>query len=859
MLRATELAFGLEKSWRQRHYDARNTPWHLCFAALIVGILAGDNWGPVKPLDWSLNHYALPFVGLLCISVLCLAGLFGIWYWRRRYGASGSSRQLTTFILFWCILWCVSGIFLGCPLMKSTLPVQEPCQIEAEVIAVIPGMRQITANIHAWTCQNTQNTGNVRVRISMNTSEMQLNGTGPVVFKGMVFQTSGWFERYESPDVPGMFDAKAWAHSAGLDGRFRRRGSRTDAGYLYEPFQVIRAEMGLRAKLETWRRVAYEKLSEASPEGLLPALVLGCSRDISQETRMTFGRLGIAHVLAVSGLHFGLIAIALNFVLTHIFGHIPFVMRRFGKKRAAAAIALPGLAVYLLFVGAPISAQRALLMVAVSTAGRLACRKPERARALCLAGMLILIHEPMAVFSISFQLSFSAVLGIIWGSDFYESELRKRIEETDVSSLRLKLRCSMISTLVMTISTSLTTAPFVIWHFGQLPFMGTLTNLIVIPYVSFILMPLAIIAAVFITVDLPLAVQIVPIAETAEMLLVKFAETADGIIPLNCLEITAHPFICVLSACTAVSILYHFRFKPWRILCALFVIIAMTVCLILSQVQPRFWTKPDDMRITFVAMGQADATLIEFPNGHVMLIDAGSESGREQNNAEIRLLPYLRHLGIRHIDTLVLTHSDYDHVAGVRPALSQVTVGQIWHNGFAPKSEPNFWQNLLPEYTHLMHDVSQLPAHHHIDTTSIEILWPRQNSTQVLESRNALNSNEMSIVMKLNYGQFSALFMGDAGVPVEQQLLRQTTMRTVTLLKAGHHGSKSASSQSWIHAIRPAVAIFSTGLRNRYKFPHAVVQRRLHQAQTQMFRTDRHGSIQVLTDGQQIKLQTIHP
>lgn len=859
MLRATEFAFGLEKSWRQRHYDAQTIPWHLCLLTLIAGILSGDAWGPQKMSHGAIGFELSGFGGLFLLTCLCLIGLYLVWRWRRQQGETCRRWGIAAFIALWGTLWFITGLFLGCPNQPQTPPDHVLCEIEAEVISIEPGTSQFTAEIDTWTCQTLQNTGKARVRIPMNTAEMRIEGDKPAIFRGMTFKTEGWFEPYQTPDVPGMFDAKAWAHSAGLDGHFKRRGERTAHGYLYDPIQIIRHDMTWSAKLETWRRIAYEKLSSNSPEGILPALVLGCTRDIFQETRLAFGRLGIAHVLAVSGLHFGLIAIALNFILAHIFGHIPFVMRRFGKNRAAAAIALPALAIYLLFVGAPISAQRALLMVAVSTLARLANRKPERSRALCMAGILILLHDPMAVFSISFQLSFSAVLGIIWGSDFYERELRKRLEDADIASFHLKFRCSMISTLIMTVSTSLTTAPFVIWHFGQLPVIGTLTNLIVIPYVSFVLMPVAIITTLFITADLPFGSQIAQIAETAETYLVEFAKTADAVLPLNCLDMVSHPLVCVLSVLTAVSILYRFHLKPWRISCAIISVLVMSACLTFSQIQPRFWTKSNDLRMTFVAMGQADATLVEFPNGHVMLIDAGSELGRKQNSTQIRLMPYLRHQGIRHIDTLVLTHSDYDHIAGIQPLLTQITVGQIWHNGFTPESDPQFWQNLLPKHTHLMHNATHLPKQQNIDHANIEILWPRPHSVQTLKSQNALNANEMSIVLKLQYGQFSALFMGDAGIPVERHMLKNISIPPVTLLKAGHHGSKSASSQDWINAVQPAIAIFSTGVRNRYQFPHTAVQKRLHQSQTRMFRTDRHGTIQLLTDGQHMKLQTMHP
>ena len=859
MMRATQFANYLERSWRQRRYNAHNIPWHLCLITLMAGIIAGNLWGPYRPQSLHEWFDIGGVLGLMLLMAVCMIGLVCTWLQSRKHGNLAPRRYTVIFTLFWCLLWLIVGNILGCPVRPHTPPSQQICQIEATIEMVEPGMNQITANIHRWHCENTAGTGNVRVRMPMNPDEFSLKQTPPTLFRGMTFQTEGWFETYASPDVPGMFDAKFWAQTAGLEGRFKRQGKRKETGYMYAPIQVISAPYSRRAMLETWRRLTYEKLAAISPDGILPALVLGSSRQLSEDTRLTFGRLGIAHVLSVSGLHFGLIAMALQFIFTQIFGHIPFIMRRFGKNRAATAVALPGLAIYLLFVGAPISAQRSLVMVAVSTMARLANRRSERTRALCMAGILILIHDPVAVFAISFQLSFAAVLGLIWGSDLYDHILKLRIKNANLPEISTKLAESSLSTLIMTIATSLTTAPFVLWHFGQLPILGTLTNLIVIPYTSFILMPLAIATAIWVTADLPLASIIIKITQYSETFLTQFAEIADQIIPLNCIDVPPNPVTTALASVTAIALLFKLRLKPWRLSCAVIAACLMTASLVLSQTHPRFWHQTDDLIITFVAMGQADATLIEFPNGKIMLIDAGSELGRTQNSTQTRLIPYLKTQGIRHIDTLVLTHSDYDHVAGIQPLLAHTTIGEIWHNGFTPENDPQFWENLMPNHTHLMHDVTQMPQQHTRDEASLKILWPTRASKSQLEAQNALNPNEMSIVLHLQYGQFSALFMGDAGIPAEDQIRLKTTVSPVTVIKAGHHGSKSASSQNWINHTLPKLAVFSTGFKNRYHFPHTAVQRRFHQAQTQLYRTDRHGTVQITTDGKHMRIQTMHP
>ena len=817
MLRVTELAFGLEKQWNHRHRDARLFPWHICFAALIAGIFCGANSGLEIFSIW-------PTLIFIAISALCLVSLCFI----HRINSS-FRRRFVLWTASWLVIWFTLGFWQGIPRIKPLPPENVTCTFIGIVESVPPGVTSVDVRLTHWRCGDKSEKSSIRLRMPDST-----------LSKGTKFSITGEFVRFERPDVPGMFDAESWARSKGLSGRIKiRRGKHP---------VILEQNHSFGTLLESSRRRAYEKLSEASPNGILPALVLGTSRDIPEQTRTTFGHLGIAHILAVSGLHFGIIAIIVNAILCAVFGHIPWIMRRFGKKRAAAAMSIPVLAVYLLFVGAPISAQRALLMAACCVIARLFASKPERSRSLALAGLIILTISPMAIFEISFQLSFSAVLGIVWGMDFYERELRIRIIERGFNKCLEKHLCTIISTLIMTISTSLTTAPFVIAHFGQLPFLGILTNLIVIPYVSFILMPMAMISAFFIVTSLPGVQFMTDAAVACETFLVHTAEFFDRYIPLAYIEMTPHPIIIVVTIITALALLLRFRIVKTRVFIASAAILAMTFCIVTAKVSPRFWTKPNELRITFVDMGQADSTLIEFPDGHVMLIDVGSELGRTTNTTQSNLLPYLKKLGIRRIDTLVITHSDYDHVAGLPELARQCEIGRILHNGL----ESPEWMKQTGDIPLI--DVSKNTVE--FSSATLKILWPTPDAAEILRQNNALTPNESSIVLRLEYNDFSAIFTGDAGIPVETQLANH--VGHATLLKAGHHGSKSASSQAWIDAVKPAFAVFSAGENNRYHFPHPSVQTRFLHAGATMYKTGDSGAIRLTTDGKHIGIQTMH-
>lgn len=832
MLKVTEIAFGLEKSWTHRRRDAWNMPWHVGILAMMLGILWGD---AQSPSPWTQMTLDLCFFIVIMPLVLCLF-LF------HRVHKAQDIRRKHVFLWFtvWFFLWLVFGSWLGISPTHPILPEREVCEITAIADPITPGMSQITANIQSWACAEKKGTGAVRVRMTMTPEELAVITTQ--IVGGTVFRTRGIFERYESPDVPGMFNAKRWAHSQRLDGRVSRRHGKS-----FYPIQILENPASLG--LELSRRYTYEKLANVSEEGILPALVLGSARDIDSDTRNTFGRLGIAHVLAVSGLHFGIIAIMVNAVFNAIGARIPWLMRRLGRQRFAAIASIPVLAIYLIFVGAPISAQRALLMTIVCLVGRLMDRSPSRIRSLMFAVLIILVIDPSALFQISFQLSAAAVLGIIWGMEIYDQYVKRRLIEADLPRKVESILSALISAMCMTLSTSLTTAPIVIFHFEQLPILGIFANLPVIPYVSFVLMPAAMVAAFASVVNFPGADGLIVLAGKCESVLTYFADFYLENVPLSCLDIP--PKTAILLATTAMAVVVLYRFKPqkWRFVSIAIVATATVLLLILSQLETRF-SERDGLWVSFVAMGQADATLLEFPNGHIMLVDAGSELGREENAVTTRLLPYLRWRGIHHIDTLILTHGDYDHVAGVEALLKALRVGQIWHNG----SPSALWTHAVGNIPHI--DVRTLSKVHRESQVKVDILWPRTGTLEKLEAMGVLDANESSVVLRVEYGAFSMMLMGDAGIPVEEQLLLRQ-MERATVLKVGHHGSKSATSEDWVNAIAPHYAVFSASRHNRYRFPHASVSERLAKRGTRLYQTGIHGTIRMLTDGRHLKVETM--
>lgn len=836
MLRVTELACGLERQWNRRHLDARNVPWHVGVWVLALGIVCGARFCPALPEmpGWSGN--ALFLWGDLCV----LVGLLGVMAGRVGCGRMASAGWIGVWLTCWCGVCFAMGMVFGSPREKPLPEVGEECEMLGEVVAMPPGVKHAEVVLNRWICGGQVSGGRVRVRMNLDV------GRDGEWRRGMVFSTHGRFERYEGPEVPGMFDARMWALSQGLDGRFDRLRVRGEMVVLEYHGDTGSVWARMSGAMESARRAVYETMSAQSPEGIAPALVLGVSRDISSETRDAFGRVGIAHVLAVSGLHFGLIAGMCVFLFDRVFRRCPRVMRRWGRRRAAWLAAIPVLVVYLIFVGAPISARRALLMTLMCFMGRMFGRRGDGMRSLAMAALLILVVDPMSVFSVGFQLSFSAVAGILWSLEGYERVVKPRLQ--GLSGRWQTFVCGVVSMTCMSVGTSLTTAPFVLYHFGQLPIVGVLTNLVVIPFVSFVMMPLSLLTAVFLAFGLPWHEEVAWCCGALERVFAGFAGRFLEHVPLTCVDIAPHVLLSLLSAVFVFGMLYRMDTRRIRLAVAGLSALAWVVGIAVCVACPRWWTAPSGLRVTFVSMGQADATLLEFPDGHVMLVDAGRELGRDADASALRLLPLLRVRGIREIDVLVLTHGDYDHVAGVPAVLDGVKVGEIWHNGLAERPEELVWRESARRHGVALRDVvaERETLEGVRGGVRVEVLWPR---TRCVAS---CDINENSIVLRVAYGAFSVVLMGDAGVSAERAILSVGDILPATVLKVGHHGSKTATSEAWAERVSPKYSVFSVGRGNRYRFPHRTVEHRLWGRSSRLLRTDLDGTVVFETDGSRV-------
>lgn len=244
-------------------------------------------------------------------------------------------------------------------------------------------------------------------------------------------------------------------------------------------------------------------------------------------------------------------------------------------------------------------------------------------------------------------------------------------------------------------------------------------------------------------------------------------------------------------------------------------------------------TAGHEMHVHFIDVGQGDSILIESPSGKTMLIDGGVKGAGQQ------IVSYLNELGINKLDIVVATHPDADHIGGLIPVLDNMTTEQFYDSGKVHTSQT--FEEMLTQI-----DEKNIP--YHVPKIGDDIEFDKDVNVKVLNANDqATDNNDASIVLKMTYGNVSFLLTGDAGVALEKEMLQYDVKATV--LKAGHHGSNTSSSEEFVQAVKPEVAILSYGEDNKYGHPHAEVMDRLQAIGSKIYATADLGTITVSTDG----------
>jgi competence protein ComEC len=593
-------------------------------------------------------------------------------------------------------------------------------------------------------------------------------------------------------------------------------------GYVSVDSMAVAAKPGYRTHpLLTTRgrteRQLHRLMGRHGP--LADALLLGRRETLDRELSDRFAKTGLVHLLAISGTHVALMGAV--FVLV---GR----MLRLSRSRVAW-LTIVLITVYLAVIGAPPSALRSGIMLALALLSVVLQRPCASLPIVAAAALAILAVQPMAALDIGFQLSFAGVLGIILLHGAMMRRLPAGVKKRPAAR-------GLAESLSLSVAAFVTTAPIVAHHFGQVAPVSILANLPAIPLTSLALIGVGAAAATE-AVFPPLAHLLADGAGLALDLLNAVVDVAIRVPGGH--AAVARPQWWAWAAAGAVFLLAldaAGRMRD-RVRWTVAGMSAAGAFLLLPMLGA---AARAGVEIDFIDVGQGDAVALRTPAGRWILVDAG-ERDDGWDAGERRVLPFLRARGARRIEALVLTHPHADHIGGAVAVMRALPVGRVIDPGM-PMGTPVYLQTLrAAEERGIPWNAARQDRTMHIDGVELRFLWPTADAAAAPE-----DANDVSAVLLVRYGDFSALLTGDAPSSVEERLVARygDTLRA-DVLKAGHHGSRTASSAAFLDAVEPELAVVSAGVRNDYGHPHGEVLARLQVRGIGLARTDLDGTVRI--------------
>ncbi|MEJ2095798.1 MAG: DNA internalization-related competence protein ComEC/Rec2 [Deltaproteobacteria bacterium] len=569
-------------------------------------------------------------------------------------------------------------------------------------------------------------------------------------------------------------------------------------------------------------------------------------------------------MLAISGLHVGIVAFTVYAVVRFLIGFVPALLWAGWGEKSAVLATLPVVFLYGFLAGMSPSTQRAVIMVTFFLLAAWAGRDQDIINTAAAAALIILMLHPPALFSISFQLSFAAVLSIIIGMS--------RISGLLLSSgtIPATLVNKGLTMAMVTLFATAGTAPLVMAYFNQVSLIGLAVNLIMVPLVGFFVVPVGLLSICMYFVSTSAAAACLKLCgivlSTALRVVFRFSDFSfaavktitPSILEIGLVYLLLWGLINGGAAVKGRSADSVFG-KRWAGIMVLVAVIGLSVDT-LYWLQVRYWHT--DLRITVLDVGQGSAALLELPKGHILLLDGGGFSdNRIFDVGAIIVAPFLWRKKIGTVDTIMLSHANSDHYNGLVYIADHFHVGQVITNGESAETESfRHFEGLLAAKAIARPDFQRLPRKIFVNGVRIDVLHPEKDFLQksLVKAGDDLNNN--SLVVKVVYGRHVFLFPGDIMEAGENRLVdtRGTHLKSDVLI-APHHGSASSSSQRFLEQVDPETVIISAGWRNRFNFPNKTVLERYAALGCRVYRTDLNGAVQIRTDGAEMEIRTVLP
>lgn len=529
--------------------------------------------------------------------------------------------------------------------------------------------------------------------------------------------------------------------------------------------------------------------------GLIGALAVGYKGDISTDQWQLLTRTGTSHIMAISGLHIGLVASMVFWITRNLAPTM--ILKRLPRTYFAALFALIAAAIYALLAGLAIPTQRAMLMLCVVLGSLLYRRQIKPINSLCWALILVLVVDPVSVLSPGFWFSFFAVALIAY---CFSGRLFRLTGWQQWGRLQWIIAFGLF--------------PISLFLFLQTSLVAPLANFILIPWVSFIVVPLILFATLSLAVSGLIAQYLYQLAELSLMLIWPVLQTLSNF-PVASWQQAHMPFSYLLLAIAGVLVVLAPKGLSHRWLG----LIILLPCLLYRTPVP----ERGQAWIDVLDVGQGLSIVIRTQN-HSLVYDTGARFSASFDMGDKVIVPYLKYMGISKLDKLIISHGDNDHIGGAESLIEQINIREITgqgidrlnHDNKKPCAKGQKWQ---------------------WDQVNFEFLHP-DTSYSV--------RNNQACVLRIDNGQHDMIITADIESEIEEKLIiNYTDKLRSNFMLIPHHGSKTSSTMDFIDAIKAEYAIVSAGYKNKFQHPRPEVLQKYRLSGVKVFNTAEQGAIHI--------------
>ena len=791
--------------------------------AFIAGLLVGSQ---------------IPYFPLSASSLLLLMALGAVTLERFNWFSVCQATWLYGALLAGVVYWAMAVNVAAHDPMRAD-PSNATIEVTGRIVAPVQQASDRLIMIIRSENPIDESGGPGHVRLTWRTPDRVFFQGDRVSFRTLLRRPSGSLN-------PGGFDYAAYLERQGIDAVATVTGSETvqflESGRVHPWWSIWNQFDRWRSSI---RLAAIQSLTQPAL-GLYVGIIIGERGYLDPELREQFMVTGTVHLLSISGSHLGLVTLLIFAVVRWATLLLPAdwllaLSRRIAPARLAAVCTLLPVAGYACLAGAELATIRSLLMVVVGLSAIWLGQERRLFHALSAAAVGILLHDPQALFDISFQLSFLSVIAIAgWLSWPVVAETEER--PNDASFLRSSVQWGRDS-MVMSGVVTLVTIPLVAYYFNQLPWLGLFTNVVAVPVTGILLVPIGLAAGIW---QIVIGGTVLPLASLNLWFLEHFVAAVRlvSMLPGGEWHVAAPSAFTMMLFYICLVLLWQ---RAGKTVLRLAAGAGVLLVLLWWGWSPRMFLNEDHFRVTFLDVGQGDSAVVEMPDGQVVLIDGGATYERFDMGRTV-VAPFLWNRGIHAIDQIIGTHPQLDHVGGLAWVLRHFAVKRYWGSGDT-REELFYWRLQQSLADRGVEEQVAIEGQEIVSSGPCRLVVLNPPADEPLDvsllsshvSGHVLNNR--SVVTRLTCGNNTILFAADVEHDGLARMAHAPSHGPITVLKVPHHGAVSSLNREWLASSQPRYAVFSAGRHNRYRHPAAAVLDAYGSAGSTVLRTDRDGGV----------------